>query len=153
MTNKMTSLYFDTSVFGGYYDDIFMQDTRLLFQKIKNGRYNVVISNLTEKELLGAPDSVKKLLDDMEYIVIEVTPDCVELAEEYIKEKVVGKTNKDDCIHIATATVNNVDYLVSWNFKHIVHVERIRGYNSINIKNGYKQLEIRSPREMGLYDD
>ena len=45
------------------------------------------------------------------------------------------------------------DFLVSWNFKHIVNIERIRGYNSINIKNGYKQLEIRSPSEFEKYED
>jgi hypothetical protein len=80
-------------------------------------------------------------------------PEYEDLADEYLKEKVVGKTSRDDCIHIATATINNIDYLVSWNFKHIVNVERIKGYNSVNTKNGYKHLEIRSPKEMGVYDD
>jgi len=56
------------------------------------------------------------------------------MAEEYIREKVVGETSRDDCRHIACATINKVDYLVSWNFKHIVNVFRIRGYNSINLK-------------------
>ncbi len=84
---------------------------------------------------------------------LEITDETVELATKYISEKVVGKTSYADCLHIALATINRADYLISWNFKHIVNVERIRGYNSINIKNGYKQLEIRSPRDFIKYED
>lgn len=76
-----------------------------------------------------------------------------DLATEYVTEKVVGQTSYADCLHIALATINRADFLVSWNFKHIVNIERIRGYNAINIKNGYKQLEIRSPREFEKYED
>jgi len=84
---------------------------------------------------------------------IETTDEVVDLATEYISEKVVGQTSYADCLHIALATINRADFLVSWNFKHIVNIERIRGYNSINIKYGYKQLEIRSPREFEKYED
>jgi hypothetical protein len=56
--------------------------------------------------------------------------------------------NRIHCIHIATATVHKIDLLISWNFKHIVNIERIRGYNSINIKNGYQAIEIRSPKDL-----
>ena len=54
----------------------------------------------------------------------------------------------DDCIHIAVATLSKVDILVSWNFKHIVNVYRIRGYNSVNLHLGYSTLEIHSPNEI-----
>ncbi|MBK6623344.1 MAG: hypothetical protein IPG30_00025 [Chitinophagaceae bacterium] len=65
---------------------------------------------------------------------VEVTEEAYELAQKYLDEKVVGPTSSDDCRHIATATINKVDFLVSWNFKHIVNVFRIRGYNSINLR-------------------
>ena len=84
---------------------------------------------------------------------IDTTDETIDLATEYITEKVVGPTSYADCLHIALATINRADFLVSWNFKHIVNVQRIRGYNAINIKNGYKQLEIRSPREFEKYED
>jgi hypothetical protein len=84
---------------------------------------------------------------------LEISEEAVELATEYITEKVVGQTSFADCLHIAIATINRADFLVSWNFKHIVNVQRIRGYNSINIKNGYRLLEIRSPREFEKYED
>jgi len=152
MINRKISLYLDTSVIGGYFDDIFMQDTQLLFEKIKNGEYSAFISDMTKKELLKSPDKVRNLLNSIEYQSIEITPECEDLAEEYIKENVVGATSRDDCTHIAVATVNNIDVLVSWNFKHIVNFKRIRGYNSINTKNGYRNLEIRSPKEMVSYE-
>ena len=152
MINKKASLYLDTSIFGGYYDDIFLQDTRLLFEKIRSGKYKVFISNLTRTELKNAPENVRELLNTFNWKSLTATPACKSLANEYIKEKVVGETSKDDCVHIATATVNNIDVLVSWNFRHIVNIERMKGYNSVNVKHGYKHLEIHSPKEMGLYD-
>ena len=85
-------------------------------------------------------------------VFIDVSDEAVELAKQYIHEKVVGKTSFVDCLHIALATIYHADFLVSWNFKHIVNIDRIKGYNSINIKNGYKQLEIRSPREFVRYE-
>lgn len=75
------------------------------------------------------------------------------LASKYVEEKVVGETSLDDCIHIATATVHRADILVSWNFKHIVNVYRIRGYNSINLRMNYPSLEIRSPKEIIDYEN
>jgi hypothetical protein len=89
--------------------------------------------------------------EHMEFV--EVTEEAYNLADSYLAEKVVGKTSVDDCRHIATATINKVDFLVSWNFKHIVNVFRIRGYNSVNLRSGYIQLDIRSPKEIVSYED
>ena len=71
-----------------------------------------------------------------------------ELAGRYISEKVVGRTSFQDCRHIALATLHCVDALVSWNFKHIVNLTRIRGYNAVNASQGLTLVEIRSPREL-----
>jgi hypothetical protein len=101
-----------------------------------------------------APEKVQKLVLEIGHENVELvteTKSAVELAFEYISEKVVGQTSYSDCLHIALATITQADLLISWNFKHIVNIERIRGYNSINIKNGYKQLEIRSPRDLMDY--
>ena len=84
---------------------------------------------------------------------LEVTIESVRLADKYIEEKVVGQTSHSDCVHIATATLNHADVLVSWNFKHIVNHLRIRGYNAVNFKFGHKILDIRSPREILEYED
>jgi hypothetical protein len=110
-----------------------------------------VYSDLSEAELQNAPQRIRAYFTDLpkEHMqFVEVTEEAFELAQKYLDEKVVGKTSADDCRHIATATLNKVDILVSWNFKHIVNVFRIRGYNSINLRCGYPQLDIRSPREI-----
>ena len=149
--------YFDTSVFGGMYDIEFEKETTLLFEKVSLGQIICVYSNLTESELSKAPEKVKDFFQNLkeEYKeVVSVTPEGLQLAQAYITENVVGQTSIDDCIHIATATLNKVDVLVSWNFKHIVNVYRIRGYNSVNLRLGYSILDIRSPKEIvGNEDD
>ena len=82
-----------------------------------------------------------------------MTDETKKLAELYISENVVGRTSVADCQHIALATINKTDVLVSWNFKHIVNLERIRGYNSINFREGYQMTEIRTPKEIFKDED
>jgi hypothetical protein len=149
-------LYFDTSVFGGVFDEEFEEISSLLFEKVRLGQIVCVYSDLSISELSNAPENVRNhfLQLPKEYVeLVEVNEEAFQLAEKYLTEKVVGKTSADDCRHIATATINKVDYLVSWNFKHIVNVFRIRGYNSVNLKNGYIQLDIRSPNEIVNNED
>jgi len=149
-------IYIDTSVFGGYFDTEFSEHTIPLFDRLRNNEFILLYSSVTQDELGNAPDKVKNLVTSLEISstqFLELNDEAVELASEYISEKVVGQTSFADCLHIALATINKADFLVSWNFKHIVNIQRIRGYNSINIKNGYRQLEIRSPREFEKYED
>jgi predicted nucleic acid-binding protein len=149
-------IYIDTSVFGGYFDEEFSEHTVPLFDRIKNEEFILLFSTVTQDELDNAPEEIKELVrslkaENTEFI--ETTDDVVDLATEYITEKVVGRTSFADCLHIALATISRADFLVSWNFKHIVNIQKIREYNSINIKKGYKQLEIRSPREFLKYEE
>jgi predicted nucleic acid-binding protein len=149
-------IYIDTSVFGGHFDEESKEHTIPLFDRIKEGEFILLYSTVTQDELENAPEKVKELVKSLRADItefIETSDEAIDLATEYISEKVVGQTSYVDCLHIALATINRADFLVSWNFKHIVNIERIRGYNSINIKNGYKQLEIRSPREFEKYED
>ena len=151
---KKLRIYLDTSVFGGYFDDEFQEFTKPLFERINKGEFKIIFSTMLETELELAPKKVRNMVskianDQTEFV--EETDDAVELATEYITENVVGKASYPDCLHIALATLNQADLLISWNFKHIVNIERIRGYNSINVKNGYKHLEIRSPRDLMNY--
>ena len=149
-------LYIDTSVFGGYFDEEFKEQTIPLFERIRVGELAILFSSVTQDELEYAPANVKELVnrlsaDQTEYL--ELSEEAVDLAKAYIAEKVVGETSFADCLHIALATIHHADYLVSWNFKHIVNIDRISGYNGVNIKKGYKQLDIRSPREFIRYED
>tara|TARA_R110002072_G_scaffold147826_1_gene295169 strand:- start:240 stop:704 length:465 start_codon:yes stop_codon:yes gene_type:complete len=153
---KKQRIYLDTSVFGGLFDEEFKEFTELLFERIRNSEFDILYSNITEDELNLAPDRIKDAVNSLpenstEYIKSDV--ETVNLAKKYIKEKVVGATSYTDCLHIALATIHNANILVSWNFKHIVNVVKIIGYNSVNLAEGYKQIDIRSPRELISYED
>lgn len=150
MTRRLR-IYIDTSVFGGYYDPEFREVTRKLFAEIKAGRFWVLVSPIVVKELQQAPEAVRNLLLDLPDEVMEAVPlteDAIALRDAYIAAGVVTKKSLDDATHIAIASVARADLIVSWNFKHIVHFDKIRGYHAINIREGYSQVPIHSPREV-----
>lgn len=149
-------IYIDTSVVGGYFDDEFKGTTRKLFERLENDEIIFVVSDLLDLELISAPLQVRDLLtkySDDKFQRVELTQEAVKLADMYIDEKVVGITSIEDCRHIAIATIHKVDVLVSWNFKHIVNLDRIKGYNSVNLRLGYSMIEIRSPQDLINYGD
>lgn len=144
-------IYIDTSVVGGFYDDEFQEATKEFFNKVDQGDIILVISELLEAELIRAPSQIRSHLlnySQKQIQQVELTEEAKLLADLYIAEQVVGATSKADCQHIAIATINKVDVLVSWNFKHIVNLKRIRGYNSVNLRHNYSMLEIRTPKEI-----
>jgi hypothetical protein len=143
--------YIDTSVIGGVFDTEFEEHSVILMEKVKLGQIKAVVSDVTENEIMKARKEIRDFYTSLPKSSIEfvdITKDAVLLADNYIKEKVVGKTSRNDCLHIGIATASRVDILVSWNFKHIVNIYRIRGYNSVNLKLGFPTLEIRSPKEI-----
>ena len=155
MKKRKLILYLDTSVIGGYYDVEFENETKLLFEDIIKGEFEILYSSLTEDELLNAPLRVRELINELptdNKRFIELTEEATHLADCYLSENVVGQTSREDCLHIAMATVYRADILVSWNFKHIVNVNRIRKYNAVNLKYGYATIDIRSPKEIINYE-
>lgn len=144
-------VYADTSVFGGCSDNEFSEYSKKLVNEFKQGIKRLIISDLTLKELENAPVEVQEILHEIpekfkEYILLEY--DSRFLAQKYIEEKAISQKHMIDSQHIAMASVNRVNVLVSWNFKHIVNLRRINLYNSTNLKYGYPIIEIRSPREV-----
>ena len=154
MTRK-ERYYIDTSVIGGCLDDEFKKASKLLLKEFIEGNKIAVISDITRAELSKAPKKVRLILDKVPLEFIEevfLTEESNELSRAYLIEKVISKRFFADSQHIAIATVIKADIIISWNFKHIVNIERIRGYNSVNIKKGYGTVEIRSPWEIVGYD-
>ena len=149
-------IYIDTSIVGGYFDEEFKEATIKLFERLENNEIIFVVSDLLDLELLNAPTQVREHLQKYssdKFQRVELTEEAVKLADSYITERVVGKTSLEDCRHIALATINKVDVLASWNFKHIVNLDRIKGYNSVNLRSGYSIIEIRSPKDLIKYGD
>ncbi|NOX87070.1 MAG: type II toxin-antitoxin system VapC family toxin [Chlorobi bacterium] len=152
----MKTIYVDTSVFGGKFDPEFELWTNLFFEKVFDSDLKLIYSEVTEDELFNAPEKVRNFINSIpkkNFLYVELTEEAIILSEKYLKEKVVGKSNRADCYHIAIATVLKADILVSWNFKHIVNIQRINGYNAVNLMYGYKPIEIRNPREVFDYEN
>lgn len=146
-----TRIYIDTSVVGGYFDEEFQEDTKRFYKWFEENDVVCVISDLLDIELINAPEKVRNSLgkyDNSKFERIKLSQESIVLANEYIKHKVVGISSLEDCRHIAMATVHKVDYVVSWNFKHIVNIDRIIGYNSVNLMSGYEPVEIFTPFQL-----
>jgi predicted nucleic acid-binding protein len=144
-------IYIDTSVIGGCFDKEFEVWSNLLVEDVLKGKIIAVLSDITIDEIQDAPERVKNKM----YELLESKPELIaadiesdDLAKNYISEGVITENYYEDAQHIAIATIFKVDVLVSWNFKHIVNLHRIKQYNSVNLKKGYQMLEIRTPREI-----
>ena len=114
-----------------------------------------MFSELTAQELEFAREEIRNLIKEIpteNRIDITISNEAIALAETYIREGALTNKSYNDALHIALATLNNADVLASWNFKHIVNLDRIRLYNSINLRLGYRMIEVRTPREiLNLY--
>ena len=144
-------VYVDTSVIGGCFDEEFEEWSILLFQEFLYGKKVMMLSDLTLQELELAKFKVREKVKEIPQNQISnifVNDEVIHLAEKYIEEGALTIKSYNDALHIALATLNNADVLSSWNFKHIVNLDRIKFYNSINLRLGYKIIEIRSPREI-----
>jgi hypothetical protein len=131
-------IYTDTSVIGGCLDAEFEESSQLLFDRFHSGQDVVIVSELTLLELEGAPNKVRDILEQVPSYHredVEFTEAASELAERYIQAEVIGRASRLDA-----------------HFKHVVNLDRIQGYNSVNLRQGYPLLEIRSPLEVLSYD-
>lgn len=148
---KRLRVYVDTSVIGGCLDDEFWEESQKLLDRARAGEVVLVVSEVTEVELATAPPEVRAVLANLPSEAVErveLTEEARALAGHYISAGVISPKMLADARHIGVATVHRVDVLASWNFKHIVNLKRVHGYNSINLREGYPLLEIRSPREL-----
>jgi hypothetical protein len=144
-------IYVDASVVGGCEDAEFSQHSVRLMECFVRGESVLVVSNLTVQELATAPEAVRQRLASVpegHIETLQLDAEASDLAEAYIAAGVLTSKMRADAQHIAMATVARVDVLVSWNFKHIVNLQRIHGYSSVNRRRGYPMLEIRTPREV-----
>ena len=148
-------IYADASAIGGCEDPEFAEDSQALWQKFVAGEYTLVLSAHTLRELQGAPDAVRAHLMEVPAVhalVLGDSEEAADLADAYVSRGVLGRGAYSDALHVALATVGRVDVLVSWNFKHMVNLGRIRLFHSVNIERAYGLLEIRTPTEVLEYD-
>ena len=148
---KQLRLYADTSVYGGCFDKEFAEHSLKLVDEIRRGRFLLLVSDTVLLELDVAPPHVQSLLAELREIPheqIEPRQEILALRNAYVAAGVVGPASLLDAEHIANATVAGADLIVSWNFRHIVHFDKIRAYNAVNLMHGYAQVDIRTPEEV-----
>ena len=136
---------------GGCFDDKFSEESRALFDMAKRGKISLLISNILADELTLAPERVQKVVTELPQESLEVVQENEEsrgLRDKYLEAGVIGITHANDAHHVAIATISGADMIVSWNFKHIVHYEKIRQFNQVNTEAGYDAVEIFSPFEV-----
>lgn len=150
-TPRALRIYADTSVFGGCFDFEFERPSLRLFDGIRAGSYRLLVSDVVVAELERSPESVRQLFLDLPDAQIErvlSTDESLALRDEYLSAGVLGERWLDDAAHVAIATVARADAVASWNFRHLVRLDRIRQFNAVNLRLGYPLIEIRSPREL-----
>jgi hypothetical protein len=151
---KTIRVYTDTSALGGCFDPEFAPWSNGLVDDFRQGRIRLVLSDVIAAELAGAPEAVRELEVDLRANgaeVIAVTGESLALLAAYQAHHILGDRFKNDMLHIALATVAEVDVLVSWNFRHIVRLDKIRVFNAVNAELGYRAITICSPREVTSY--
>lgn len=119
------------------------------------GRLVPVLSDVTAAETEVAPEQVRDLHQEILALagsVLPVTTEVLALVAQYEAKRILAAKFRADMQHIALATIAQVDALVSWNFRHIVRLEKIRLFNAVNVESGYHALNIRSPREVTTYE-
>jgi len=148
---KRLRVYVDTSVIGGCFDEEFIKESRAVVRAAREGRFVLLLSDLLAAEVEAGPPVLQDVLRNLpeeSFERVPVTEESERLRDAYLGAAIVGRAHGKDAHHIALATVSRADVVVSWNFKHIVHWDKIRGFNAVNLREGYQMLEIRSPREV-----
>jgi hypothetical protein len=148
-------IYADTSVYGGVFDSGIDAASRGFFEQVKSGYFELVTSNAVADELAFAPERVRKQFEMFLPLadVVPVEAKSLALQQAYLHAGIVGEKWAPDALHVALATTNRCRLIVSWNFKHIVHFDKIPLYNGVNLINGYDTLSINTPSEVIDYED
>lgn len=151
---KKIRVYVDTSVFGGVFDDEFKKASSLFFEQVKLNLFEVFISPIVRNEISLAPQQVQDYYAEILPLtkILDISDEALELRDSYLNANIVSKKYSNDALHVALATTTGCSIIVSWNFKHIVHFEKIALYNAINIFEGYQQIAIYSPLEVISYE-
>ncbi len=153
MPRSAVRVYADTSVYGGVFDDEFRRGSIAFLEQVGEGRFELVISQLCRDEIDGAPARVRQLFTAAANLaeVVETTDPAVRLRDAYLAAGIVSAQYDTDALHVALATVSGCSIIVSWNFKHIVNVQKTPLYNAVNALHGYDAIRICSPPEVIEY--
>lgn len=152
---KTQRIYLDTSVIGGCFDQEFKVWSNALIKDIQHGLFDGVTSEVVKAEITDAPQAVQDKFVEFLSVqpeLLKLDTEALSLVDIYIQQQILSVRFRNDMLHIALATIADVDILASWNFKHIVRYDKIRQFNAVNLQQGYHNLDIYSPREVTSYE-
>lgn len=145
-------IYLDTSVISALFDTRNPERQDLTKNFIENiGDYECYISEVVLAEINDIRyKSLKEKLRNavINYIVLEINEENRKLANRYVENNAIPVKYSEDALHIAIATLNKIDYLLSWNFRHIVKIKTRKIINEVNLSIGYSKLKIITPAEL-----
>ena len=135
------------------FDEEFCEPTKQFFSEVDAGLFVIVTSAIVEAEIEPAPEKIRDFFAQYMAVaeIAQITQEMLALRQQYINAGVVTPKSAEDALHVAIATVTQCNLIVSWNFKHIVHFDKIPKYNAVNTLNGYGQIGIYSPLEVISY--
>ena len=151
---RVPKIYLETTMFNYYFDtarDAHI-DTVKLFEEIKIGKYIAFTSSYAIREIDKTQgqkrDNMLDLLIKYDITVLEPSREAEQLAEIYLNEGVVPPNKREDALHIAITSTNDLDMILSLNFKHIVRKRTIEAVEFVNNRQGYHRIQIFSPMEV-----
>ena len=155
MTETPPKVYADTSVFGGVFDKEFAAPSQAFFQQVEKGFLSLQLSELVQNEISPSPEKVRLLFDRTLETAsfLTVTQGALELRNAYLEAGILSEKCVADALHVALATFHRCDFIVSWNFRHLVHYDKNQMYNRVNNQLGYDDIAIYSPLEVIPYDN
>lgn len=146
-------VYLDTSIPSAYYDERAKERQKVTkkFWHEVLPNFRAYISVITLEEISAIYDeklkgSVNELVED--FIILNTNNKIAFLAKTYIEKGVLPEKYYEDALHVAFATYNKIQFLVSWNFHHLVNVKTRKFVNLINNSAGFGLIEIVSPQEL-----
>lgn len=105
---------------------------------------------MTNDGLTAAPERVRELFANTlpAETVPGISAESERRAAAYMSCRILPPRYTDDARHVAVCTVAQIEYLVNWNFKHLVNVQREAGFNAVNLFQGYRSVRIVNPLEL-----
>ncbi len=148
MNKRTRRIYLDSTIIGGAFNKRISEQTKPFWDAFRRGEFIAIVSDILEEELQKAPKRARDFYASLPASQIErvvSTAESNDLAAQYVADGVVDKASLNDCKHVALATIARADVIVSWNMKHLSNIDKKRGYNSVNLKLRYPQIEIQPP--------
>jgi len=159
MLMRKLKLYLETTVFNWYFEPerSFHSDTVRFFEEIAEGRYEAFTSQYVIDELILASEprlsEVLSLLEKHPITILDTSQETEELASAYAEHKIISHKHVFDRLHLASATVNGMDAIISFNFSHINRLWTKEKIQAVNQVQGYNRISINLPMEVVEYEE